>query len=245
MQLRRIPMDGPQNFRDLGGYAAREGRMVAWNRLYRADGLAGLTEADAARLKAMNVRTVVDLRSLSEQRAMPDKLPGGVRLCACPMMREDLATPDRAAEAFARSLTRGYMKMIGEDAALAGQAARAVMEGLAQGAVVFHCTAGKDRTGVLAAILLLLLGVAEEDIIADYQVSFTYNRRGVNQLLARYPEMQTLLAQSGEDSLLHSNPRNIQAVLEQLNVDNIGSWLERSGVGRDMQERFRQIMLEG
>ena len=51
---------------------------------------------------------------------------------------------------------------------------------------MFHCTAGKDRTGVLAAILLLLLGVAEEDIIADDQVSFTYNRRGVNQLLARF-----------------------------------------------------------
>ena len=130
MQLRRIPMDGPQNFRDLGGYAAREGRMVAWNRLYRADGLAGLTEADEARLKAMNVRTVVDLRSMSEQRAMPDKLPEGIRLCACPMMREDIATPDRAAEAFARSLTCGYMKMIGEDAALAGQAARAGREGL-------------------------------------------------------------------------------------------------------------------
>ena len=118
MQLRRIPMDGPQNFRDLGGYAAREGRMVAWNRLYRADGLAGLTEADEARLKAMNVRTVVDLRSMSEQRAMPDKLPGGVRLFACPMMREDIATPDRAAEAFAgaqleRSFrTLGYYKAI-------------------------------------------------------------------------------------------------------------------------------------
>lgn len=82
MQLRRIPMDGLQNFRDLGGYAAREGRMVVWNHLYRADGLSGLTEADAARFKAMNVRTVVDLRSLSEQQAMPDKLPKGIRLCA-------------------------------------------------------------------------------------------------------------------------------------------------------------------
>ena len=119
------------------------------------------------------------------------------------------------------------------------------MEGLTQGAVVFHCTAGKDRTGVLAAILLLLLGVAEEDIIADYQVSFTYNRRGMNQLLARYPEMQALLAQSGEDSLLHAHPRNIQAVLELLNAENIGPWLEQAGVGRDMQERFRQIMLAG
>ena len=57
--------------------------------------------------------------------------------------------------------------------------------------------------------------------------------------------MQALLKQSGEDSLLHANPRNIQAVLEQLNADNIGPWLEQAGVGRDMQERFRQIMLEG
>ena len=219
--------------------------MVAWNRLYRADGLSGLTEADTARRLAMNVRTVVDLRSLAEQRAMPDRLPGGVRLCACPMMREDVMAPDRAAEAFARSLTVGYRRMIGEDAALAGQATLAVMEGVTRGAVVFHCTAGKDRTGVLAAMLLLLLGVAEEDIIADYQVSFTYNRRGVNQLLARYPELQPLLAQGGEDSLLHSNPRNIQAVLEQLNADNIGPWLERNGVGRDVQDGFRRIMLTG
>ncbi|MGN1020233.1 MAG: tyrosine-protein phosphatase [Aristaeellaceae bacterium] len=243
MQLRRIPMDGPQNLRDLGGYAAGEGRMVAWNRLYRSDSLSGLTESDAARLRAMNVRTVVDLRSLSEQQAMPDKLPEGIRLCACPMMREELAAPDRAAEAFARSLTHGYMKMIGEDAALAGQAARAVMEGLTQGAVVFHCTAGKDRTGVLAAILLLLLGVAEEDVIADYQVSFTYNRRGVNRLLSRVPEMQALLAQAGEDSLLHSHPRNIQAVLDRLNADSVGPWLEEAGVGRETQARFRRIML--
>ena len=159
------------------------------------------------------------------------------------MMREDIATPDRAAEAFARSLTCGYMKMIGEDAALAGQAAGAVMEGVTQGAVVFHCTAGKDRTGVLAAILLLLLGVAEEDIIADYQVSFTYNRRGVNQLLARFPAMQALLDKSGEDSLLRANPRNIQTVLKRLNADNIGPWLERNGVGRDAQDSLRQIML--
>ena len=62
--------------------------------------------------------------------------------------------PGRAAEAFARSLTVGCGKRIGEDAALACQAAPAVMEGVTRGAVVFHCTAGKDRTGVLPAILL-------------------------------------------------------------------------------------------
>ena len=82
-----------------------------------------------------------------------------------------------------------------------------------------------------------------EDSIADYQVSFTYNRRGVNQLLARFPAMQAPLDQSGEDSLLRAHPRNIQAVLERLNADNIGLWLEQNGVGRDVQDSFRQIML--
>ena len=86
-------------------------------------------------------------------------------------------------------------------------------------------------------------GVTEEDSIADYQGSFTYNRRGVNQLLARFPAMQALLDKSGEDSLLRANPRNIQTVLKRLNADNIGPWLERNGVGRDAQDSLRQIML--
>lgn len=244
MQLKHIPMDGPQNFRDLGGFLNRDGKMVAWNRLYRADGLTNLSEKDTAILRERNVRTIVDLRSTSEQQAMPDRVPEGVRYCSCPMMREELAVPDQAAvRSFAQSLKTGYLKMIQESPDLIGEAVRAVMEGLEQGAVVFHCTAGKDRTGVLAAILLLL-GVADEDIVADYQVSYTYNANGINRMIAQAPELKRYLEQAGEDSVLHSNPKNIQAVLSVLNAENIGPWLESVGVSQAMQRRFRQRMLE-
>lgn len=244
MQLKHIPMDGPQNFRDLGGFLNQEGKMVAWNRLYRADGLAALSEKDVAALRARNVRTIVDLRVSAEQQAMPDQVPEGGCYCACPLMREDSSAPAQAAlDTFTQSLKIGYLKMIQENAELVAQATQAVMEGLDRGAVVFHCTAGKDRTGVLAAVLLLLLGVSNEDIIADYQVSFTYNTKGINRIIADQPELKQYLEQAGDDSMLHSNPKNIQAVLELLNAETIGPWLEEAGVSRELQQRFRSTML--
>ncbi len=245
VQLKRIPMDGPQNFRDLGGFLNRDGKATAWNRLYRADGLSALSERDMGTMRKLNIRTVVDLRSAAEQEKMPDRLPEGIAYRSCPMMREDISTPGQAAESsFAQSLKTGYLEMIRENAPKVGAAAKAVMEAAEKGAVVFHCTAGKDRTGVLAAILLLRLGVCEEDIIADYQVSHTYNRNGVNRAMEQAPQLKTYIQQAGEDSVLHSHPRNIQAVLALLNADNIGAWLEKAGVSAALQQAFCVRMLE-
>lgn len=244
MQLKHIPMDGPQNFRDLGGFLNQDGKMVRWNRLYRADSLAKLTEKDTAALLARNIRTIVDLRGSAEQQAMPDRVPEGVMYIACPLMREEFSASALAAQdSFAQSLKIGYLRMIQENMDLVAKAVLAVMDGLDRGAVVFHCTAGKDRTGVLAAILLLLLGVADEDIIADYQVSFTYNVRGINRLVAEQPELRQYLEQAGSNSMLHSDPANIQAVLALLNRENIAPWLEAAGVSREMQRHFREAML--
>ncbi|MDD6717716.1 MAG: tyrosine-protein phosphatase, partial [bacterium] len=127
---------------------------------------------------------------------------------------------------------------------LVGSAVNAVLDGLEQGAVVFHCTAGKDRTGVLAAVLLLLLGVSEEDITADYEVSYTYNARGVNRAVAQVPQLKPYLEQAGEDSVLHSNPKNIRAVLDELNAGTISGWLKAAGVSPERQSRLRKILLE-
>lgn len=245
MHLKHIPMDGPQNLRDLGGFLNADGKAVAWNKLYRCDGLSALSQQDIAVFQKLNIRTIVDLRSGSEQKAMPDTVPEGVAYYACPMMREDVdLSAQDAGRAFAQSLKTSYLAMIQGNAEKVGQAVRAVMEGLAKGAVVFHCTAGKDRTGVLAAILLLLLWVSGEDIVADYQVSHTYNEGGINRMLQSVPQLQAYLEQAGEDSMLHSNPKNIRAVLEVLNRDNIGPWLERAGVDTGLQQAFREAMLE-
>lgn len=245
MHLKHIPMDGPQNFRDLGGYLNKDGLMSAWNRLYRADGLNGLSEKDADRFKALNIRTIVDLRGSFEQQAMPDIVPEGVTYCSCPLMKEEISGEKTLKQnTFVQSLVVGYRTMINEGQELIGAAASAVMEGLEKGAVVFHCTAGKDRTGILAAVLLLALGMEEEDIIADYQVSHTYNAKGVNRMLDESPEVKAFVEAAGEDSMMHSHPKNIQAVLELLNSGNISDWLEEAGVPLKLQRRFREMMLE-
>lgn len=245
MYLKHIPMDGPQNFRDLGGFLTASGQVVACNRLYRADGLSGLSEGDIAWFRRLNIRTIVDLRSTAEQAARPDRVPEGVRFCSCPMMREQgSGEQPGSASAFLQSLKVGYLAMIRDGAPLVGSAVNAVLDGLEQGAVVFHCTAGKDRTGVLAAVLLLLLGVSEEDITADYEVSYTYNARGVNRAVAQVPQLKPYLEQAGEDSVLHSNPKNIRAVLDELNAGTISGWPEAAGVSPERQSRLRRILLE-
>lgn len=245
MHIKHIPMDGPQNFRDLGGFLNQNGQMVAWNRLYRADGLSALSDRDMERFQKLQIRTIVDLRGTAEQAAMPDKVPEGVAYRSCPMMREDVSSPEQAAElSFAQSLKIGYLEMIQGNAGKVGEAVRAVMESLSKGAVVFHCTAGKDRTGVLAAILLLRLGVGEEDIVADYQVSHTYNTNGVNRMMETIPQFRAYLEKAGDDSMLHSHPQNIRAVLDILNRENVGPWLEAAGVEPALQQSFCSIMLE-
>ena len=113
MHLKHIPMDGPQNLRDLGGFLNGAGKAVAWNKLYRADGLTHLSQRDLETFQKLNIRTIVDLRSLAEQEAMPDRIPEGVTYCACPMMREDpSASAQAAAISFAQSLKIGYLAMI-------------------------------------------------------------------------------------------------------------------------------------
>ena len=244
MYLKHIPMDGPQNFRDLGGFLNKQENVIKWEQLFRADGLSQLSEGDIVKMKARNIRTIIDLRGEAEQEAHPDVVPEGMNYYACPMMKEEVKVEEGAAQhSFMKSMKLGYLNMINEGADLIGNAAKVVMEALEQGAVVFHCSAGKDRTGILSAVLLLVLGAYEQDIVADYQVSYTYNERGVNRYIESIPEMKAFLEASGEDSVMHSNPKNMRAVLEIINTDNIQGWLEAQGVSIDLQNQFRQKML--
>lgn len=237
-------MDGPQNFRDLGGFLNKQGKVIKWEQLFRADGLSQLSENDIAKMKARNIRTIVDLRGEAEQEAHPDVVPEGMNYYACPMMREEVKVEEGAAQhSFMKSMKQGYLNMLNEGSDLIGNAAKVVMEAIEHGAVVFHCSAGKDRTGILSAVLLLVLGAYEQDIVADYQVSYTYNERGVNRYIESIPEMKAFLESSGEDSVMHSNPKNMRAVLEVISTDNIQGWLEALGVSIELQNQFRQQML--
>ncbi|MGO3325156.1 tyrosine-protein phosphatase [Gordonia sp. (in: high G+C Gram-positive bacteria)] len=163
---REIGLTGTQNTRTLAGYVGADGRTVN-DRVLRSDSLAKLSAADVTKLDERGVKTVVDLRTDLEKRVQPDKPLAGVKTVdadvlgkVSPVALVDLDQAYRAfvTDANARAQIRAAVVAI-EDTAADG------------GTTLFHCSAGKDRTGWTAAVLLTILGVGRSTIDADYLAS--------------------------------------------------------------------------
>lgn len=185
--LRRIPLGTMHNLRDLGGYAAG-GKVTAWERLLRGDVPRGLSEADIDWLLDRDVTTVVDLRSAEETAHRPDELKflPGFFYHHHPLLGS--GPPSREEDVGAL-----YFRMMD-----GGESMAAVLRliAYAPGGVLFHCTAGKDRTGCVAALLLALAGVEQSDILADYQVSETYIMPVIRRMAERIPDMAAWMGRS-------------------------------------------------
>ncbi len=160
------------NFRDLGGHATVDGRTVQYGRLYRSDSLHRISTEDGQQLAALGVRTVLDLRRPKEI-ARDGRVPTGLGLAyhnIHPVHREwNPGLYDETAGPH-RYLADRYLDMVEEGRDGMGAALRLIADP-GQAPLVMHCFAGKDRTGVLAALTLSLLGVAEADIAAEYSLS--------------------------------------------------------------------------
>lgn len=174
----RIAVPGTFNFRDVGGYATQDGGSVATGRLYRADGLGRLGEPGVRLLRDLRIGSVIDLREEMEVRNIPDALDGlGARYTHLPLLGNryfplDEDIPDRIV-LDPHTLPSLYAATI----ETAGTRFVEVITHVAQeqdGAVVFHCSAGKDRTGLTAAFILTLLGVDRDTVIADYALTEEY-----------------------------------------------------------------------
>ncbi len=171
------------NLRDLGGYSTADGRRVRWRRLYRGVGLQRLAGVDLEVVRSLGWVSVVDLRTDAEVDATgvcpaPAARRPALRL---PLIRRvwprELLSPDQSAEEF---LLDRYRDMLDEGAATI----RAAVELLGRAENLpgaFYCAAGKDRTGVLAAVVLGALGVDDETIAQDYHLS----RDRVDRIRAR------------------------------------------------------------
>lgn len=168
------------NFRDVGGYRGQDGRLVRWRRLFRSDTLSGLGEADREEFLGLGVRTVVDLRrefEVERQGQVP-QWDGLVRRSIAPEHREWFHTPYRDGADPVRYLADRYRDMV-EEGAAGLAAAIGVIADRQAAPVVVHCVAGKDRTGVVCALTLALLGVTDADIDAEYARSTAGNQRYV------------------------------------------------------------------
>ncbi len=190
-RLLKIP--GVSNFRDLGGYFTKDGRTVKWGQLYRSGHLAGLTPRGLDLTTKLNLSTTVDFRSTYETQRHPDRVPAGVRALHLPVMdqanremsqeiRERIKNNNIAGYSPVPIITKAYQQFPVEFTPAFKTFIHAVLEAKGK-PILWHCTAGKDRTGYAAAILLRLLGVDQETIYQDYLLSNKYVKRLNKQTL--------------------------------------------------------------
>lgn len=251
---RLLPLEGAQNFRDLGGYPAGEGGRVRWGRVFRSDSLSALTAGDLALLERVGLRLVCDFRGDAEVEDEPNRcagrapfeywrLPLGDRSVQPAEWRRRFESGDFG-EVDASWLTRSYRGMIDECAAdIAAVFRRLAREdGLP---AVLHCTAGKDRTGVAVALLLLLLGVPRELVVEDYALTGRFTE-------GRIRSAERFFRERGIDpervrALLGSEPTTLTAALDHLDAAHGGAerWArEHAGLEPDELRALRERLVE-
>ena len=177
MNTRRLEFEGVQNFRDLGGYPTAGGGHTVWGQIFRSDSLHKLTPSDLVAFESMGVKMVYDLRGDEERATHPNPIES-IQLAVVGQPRNgERRTIDAerfsAASDGERLLRDLYLGMLLHSADLFG----VLLTGLIDPAnrpAVFHCHAGKDRTGIAAALLLLAVGVDRETILDDYELTRRY-----------------------------------------------------------------------
>ncbi len=185
---RRYILERSVNTRDLGGWMTPEGQPTQFGRFIRSDAPGRLSDSERARLQAMGITTVVDLRGKKEAERRPSPFSEGGFEYSLISMNEAGSFAD----------TEDGVGAMMYQIATEGSAVKDVFSALceAKGGALFHCTAGKDRTGIIAALLLALVGVELPDIFADYEVSYTYNIDRVRLMHQKNPDRPAYLGQS-------------------------------------------------
>ena len=191
----QLAFAGGNNFRELGGYLADEGKHVRWGQIYRGIPTGKLTgEADRRLLDSLGLRLILDLRSSGEAKKEPDYVPDGARLVQiCGLCAEDgveiaFAPGDieklmQTAEEGESISQRLYRRMLTGNKAFK-ELFRALEAG--ETPILFHCSAGKDRTGVAAMLILLALGASDEVICADFEQTNACRKAEIDAVLAEH-----------------------------------------------------------
>ena len=167
----RLPLDGVENIRDIGGYVGDNKKVGNFGKFLRANSLSNLTKRDNEYLKEYGVTDIIDFRSYETSLLKPDAIEKGYfNYHNVPLLTEKF-NENLALEKENFKMGEGYKLLLENKTAI-----KEIFEILAEakGCTIFHCTAGKDRTGIIAMLILGLSGVSRKDIIANYEVTYTY-----------------------------------------------------------------------
>ncbi|CAA0089182.1 Tyrosine-protein phosphatase [Zhongshania aliphaticivorans] len=190
---RKLHFDGMHNFRDIGGYQTHDNRQVRWGMVYRADKFSSLSEEDKTFIQNLGIAQISDFRSTEECRDSPHNLPQqvGIRVNSLPIavdaaqierITARLQQENATADDIAHFLIEANREMIERFTPVYKQWLQTLLNENNY-PHAFHCTAGKDRTGLAAALLMQILGVRQEAILQDYLATNTYTAERVNHIV--------------------------------------------------------------
>jgi protein-tyrosine phosphatase len=247
--IRRVPLQGAINFRDLGGYATTDGHHVKWHVLYRSADISKLTPADLDTLQARRINYDVDLRGVQESAKAPDKRNPGTDYILCP------AGSDSVNSAMFRRLAG--MTTGGDSLMLVWYRNTTyltprykpffakLIEVPSGDALVFHCTAGKDRTGIASALVLYALGVPYKTIRQDYEATNYYRASDKDQLASSMASMH--IGEPVLRALMSANGEYLDATFEaiRLQYGSVDRYLaDELGMDRQAMVKLREKYLE-
>lgn len=229
--VRLLPLEGGRNFRDLGGYTTEGGQTVKWGRVFRSGVMDGLTEGDYEYLGDLGITTVCDFREADEREREPTNWAAGEieYLTFAPPAEEEeednpmfaaFSNPESTPADVRAAMAAGYPSILENE----DEGYTAMFDQLAAGAIplAFNCSAGKDRAGTAAALLLTALGVPREQVVADYALSQVYVDY-MGEFLS--PEAQEK-GKDGPYAFLYALPPEMVAPLMESNPIYIESTLD-------------------
>lgn len=258
-----LPFEGASNFRELGGYPAADGRRVKYGLLYRGGTTYDLkSDADFAVLESLKLNFILDLRSTGEREERPDIIPNGADYLRLSAMRyEDGGEIDFSPAGIER-LEREFSDAIQAQCELdvftsfyarmpfGNPAFQALFRALEEGRtpLLFHCTSGKDRTGVAAMLILLALGADRETAVADYMETNHCRAAEIKALRQQCGNLESTNPRSWEIRLIRYGvlPRCADAALDAI-VERYGEWetyfYEEFGLNRSRLSALRNRYL--
>lgn len=236
---RHIALSGGCNFRDLGGYTAADGASVKWRKLFRSGVLDRLTEADQAALASLKLGAIVDFRTSNERVLRPSRPIAGARIWSREYGSSNADHNQPLGHIppakLRRQMFMAYESMLDEQA----DGYRVLMQTLADASepVLFHCTGGKDRTGIGAALVLELLGVDRDQIAADYVLT--------NTCLARDAAVIDSVGHAYPREMRVADPDYLNAMFVRLDAEFGGAsgYLRHLGLPDDLAPRIRENLL--
>jgi protein-tyrosine phosphatase len=254
---RRLPLEGTDNFRDIGGYEAEGKHFVEWGLLYRSNNLSDLTGDDIRYLTGLGIQLVCDFRSAAERAREPDREIGAGDTETAELtiavegvdpgaMQERIRTGRLSADSLEQVMLAAYRSFVTDHS----EQFAAMFDRILQTEnlpTIVHCTAGKDRTGFASAMVLLALGVPRETVFEDYMATNRY-RAGYKKWITRLVPIYSLFRTRGADiePLLDARRPYLQASLDTIEerYGSVPAYLEQGlGVSPEEQVRLREIFL--